>query len=326
MRKAKKLLGIVMSLSLVVGVFVGCSSSSSQTSSQSQGSSTASKKHKFGYTCMTMNNPFFQVLEKSIRTEVEKNGDQLITMDPAMDVSKQIDQINDMITQGVEAVYLNPVDWEGIRPGLEALKKANIPIINFDTEVKDMDYITAYTGSDNKNAGKVCGEDLVKRFPSGGKIVVLDSPTMNSVNDRIAGFKSAIEGKGFTIVAEQDAKGDLQTAMKLTDDILQAHSDIVAIMGGNDPTALGALAACKSAKQTKILIYGVDGSPDAKKEIASGGQFVGTGAQSPKQIGVKSVELGYKILKKESVEKKVPVETFLINKDNVSKYGTDGWQ
>lgn len=322
MKKVRKILGLVLSLSLVVGLFVGCGSSSSGSSQ----SSSTKKKHKFGYTCMTMNNPFFQVLEKSIRAEVEKNGDQLITMDPAMDVSKQIDQINDMITQGVDAVFLNPVDWEGVRPGLEALKKANIPIINFDTEVKDMNYVTAYVGSDNKNAGKVCGDDLVKRYPNGGKIAILNCPTMNSINDRIAGFKSAIEGKNFTIVAEQDGKGDLQTSMKLADDILQSHSDIVAIMGGNDPTALGALAACKSAKQSKILVYGVDGSPDAKKEIASGGQFVGTGAQSPKQIGVKAAELGYKVLNKQNVEKKTPVQTFLINKDNVAKYGTTGWQ
>lgn len=332
MRKTKKVLGMALAAFLVAGLFSGCGApketaqTSSTPTSSEQAAKPTQKKYKFGYTCMTMNNPFFQVLEKSIRTEVEKNGDELITTDPAMDVSKQIDQINDMITQGINAIYLNPVDWEGIRPALEALKKANIPIINFDTQVKDMSFVTAYAGSDNKNAGKVCGDDLVKRFPSGGKIVVLDSPTMNSVNDRISGFMSAINGKGFTIVAQQDAKGDLPTALKLTEDILQAHSDIVAIMGGNDPTALGALAACKAAKLDKILIYGVDGSPDAKSEIAKGGQFVGSGAQSPKQIGVKSVEVAYKVLKGESFEKNIPVETFLINKDNVSKYGTDGWQ
>jgi ribose transport system substrate-binding protein len=332
MRKTKKVLGIALAAFLIGSLFSGCGASkdtaaTSNTPTSSEQTTTAKpKKYKFGYTCMTMNNPFFQVLEKSIRTEVEKNGDELITTDPAMDVTKQIDQINDMITQGINAIFLNPVDWEGIRPALEALKKANIPIINFDTQVKDMSFVTAYAGSDNKNAGKVCGDDLVKRFPSGGKIVVLDSPTMNSVNDRISGFMSAINGKGFTIVAQQDAKGDLPTALKLTEDILQAHSDIIAIMGGNDPTALGALAACKAAKLDKILIYGVDGSPDAKSEIAKGGQFVGSGAQSPKQIGVKSVEVAYKVLKGESFEKNIPVETFLINKDNVSKYGTDGWQ
>lgn len=291
-----------------------------------QGGKEAESGYTFGYTCMTMNNPFFIILEQSIRDEVEANGDKLITMDPAMDVAKQINQIEDLITQGIDAIFLNPVDWEGIRPALVALKEADIPIINFDTEVKDMEYVTAYAGSDNKNAGYVCGVDLVKRFPNGGNIVVLDSPTMNSINDRIAGFMEAIEGKGFTIVAQQDAKGDLPTSMRITEDILQAHSDIVAIMGGNDPTALGALAACKAANRPEILIYGVDGSPEAKAEIASGSQFVGSGAQSPISIGVESVKLAYKVLNDEPYDERVPVQTFMINADNVDEYGTDGWQ
>jgi ribose transport system substrate-binding protein len=291
-----------------------------------QGAKEADSGYTFGYTCMTMNNPFFIVLEKAIREEVEAKGDKLITMDPAMDVAKQINQIEDLITQGIDAIFLNPVDWEGIRPALVALQKANIPIINFDTEVKDMEYVTAYAGSDNYNAGFVCGQDLVKRFPNGGKIVILDSPTMNSINDRIAGFTDAIKGKNFTVLAQQDAKGDLPTSMKITDDILQAHPQIDAIMGGNDPTALGALAACKAANRTDILIYGVDGSPEAKAEIDSGSQFVGSGAQSPISIGVESVKLAYKVLHNEPYEKRVPVKTFLINGDNVAQYGTDGWQ
>ncbi len=284
------------------------------------------KTYKFGYTCMTMNNPFFITLEKAIRTNVEANGDKLITMDPAMDVNKQISQIEDLIAQKIDAFFLNPVDWEGIRPALVELKKAGIPIINFDTQVKDMDYVTAYVGSDNKNAGFVCGQDLVRRFPKGGNIVVLDSPTMNSVNDRIEGFMNAIKGHNFKVVAQQDAKGDLPTAMKLTDDILQAHPDIIAIMGGNDPTALGALAACRAANRKDIAIYGVDGSPEAKAEIAKGGQFVGSGAQSPMTIGVESVKVAYAILNKQPYQKFTPVKTFLITKDNVAQYGTDGWQ
>ncbi|WP_236939213.1 sugar ABC transporter substrate-binding protein [Evansella clarkii] len=280
----------------------------------------------FGYTSMTQNNPFFQVLEEAIREEVEANGDELITTNPAMDVSLQINQIEDMITQGIDAIFLNPVDWEGIRPALEMLEEAEIPIINYDTEVKDMEYVTAYVGSDNKNAGRVAGDDMVKRFPEGGKIAVLDSPTMNSVNDRIEGFMEAIDGQNFEIVAQQDARGDLETALTITEDILQSHPDIIAIMGGNDPTALGALAAAKAANVSDIAIYGVDGSPDAKAEIAEGGMLVGSGAQSPISIGVESVKVAYQILNGEEYEERVPVETFLINGDNVDEYGVDGWQ
>jgi ribose transport system substrate-binding protein len=326
----KKRFMFVLLSALLIFIIAGCGGN--QGTSKNKGSESSGDKTSkdgqlvFGYTSMTQNNPFFIVLEKSIREEVEKNGDKLITMNPAMDVSLQINQIEDMIAQGIDAIFLNPVDWEGIRPALVMLEEAGIPIINYDTEVKDFKYVTAYVGSDNKNAGRVVGEDLVKRYPDGGKIAVLDSPTMNSINDRIAGFMEAIEGKGFEIVAQQDAKGDLETALGITEDILQAHPDIIAIMGGNDPTALGALAAVKAANRTDIAIYGVDGSPDAKAAIAEGSPLVGTGAQSPIQIGKKSVEVAYKILNGEDYEKRIPVETFLINKDNVDEYGVKDWQ
>jgi ribose transport system substrate-binding protein len=316
-----KKISILLLTALLTFAVSACSDSDKASSSSS------SKKHYvFGYTSMTQNNPYFQVVEKAIRKKVEANGDKLITTNPAMDQEKQINQIEDLISQGIDAIFLNPVDWEGIQPALVELKDAKIPIINFDAEVKDQSVVTAYVGSDNKNAGKVDGEDLVKRFPNGGKIVVLDSPTMNSVNDRISGFMEAIKGHNFDIVAQQDAKGDLQTAMNKTADILQAHSDVIAIMGGNDPTALGALAAAKTANKTDIAIYGVDGSPDAKAEIAKGGPFVGTGAQSPITIGEKSVDVAIQALKGKKVDKRYPVKTFLINKDNVGQYGTDGWQ
>lgn len=310
----KKILALALAFAVLAGTGLAAQTAKSK------------KTYKFGYTCMTMNNPFFIALEKAIREKVEANGDKLITTDPAMDVGKQINQIEDLISQKIDAIYLNPVDWEGIRPALVELQKAGIPIINFDTQVKDMQYVTAYAGSDNKNAGFVCGQDLVSRFPKGGNIVILDSPLMNSINDRIAGFNQAIKGHNFKVVAQQDAKGDLQTSMKITDDILQANPDIVAIMGGNDPTALGALASCRAANRKTILIYGVDGSPEAKAEIAKGGQFAGSGAQSPISIGVESVKLAYEVLNKQPYQKNVPVKTFLINAKNVAKYGTDGWQ
>jgi ribose transport system substrate-binding protein len=315
-----------ISLMLVAILALGLAACNKEETKSDSGGEKKKDQLVFGYTSMTQNNPFFQVLEESIRKEVEANGDKLITTNPAMDVALQINQIEDMIAQGIDAIFLNPVDWEGIRPALVMLEEAGIPIINYDTEVKDFDYVTAYVGSDNKNAGRVAGQDLVKRFPDGGEIVILDSPTMNSINDRIAGFEEAIKGKNFKVVAQQDAKGDLETALDLTEDILQANPDVIAIMGGNDPTALGALAAVKAANKTDIVIYGVDGSPDAKAAIAEGGPFVGSGAQSPIQIGVKSVEVAYKVLNGDKIEKRTPVETFLINKDNVEKYGIDGWQ
>lgn len=284
----------------------------------------------FGYTSMTQNNPFFITIEENIREQVESNGDKLITTDPAMDVALQINQIEDMITQGIDAIYLNPVDWEGIRPALEMLEDAGIPIINYDTEVADMEFVTSYVGSDNYNAGYVVGLDLIEKLPDGGKVIVLDSPQMNSIRSRVEGFLDAIKDSNIEVIAQQDARGDLQTAMTVTEDLLVANPDVDAIFGGNDPTALGALAAAMAqgfTGENGPMIYGVDGSPDLKQELASNNTLIeGTGAQSPVNIALTSVEVAYKILNGEEFEKNIPVETFLISADNIAEYDVDGWQ
>jgi ribose transport system substrate-binding protein len=280
----------------------------------------------FGYTCKQLSNPFFTILEQTIREEVEKNGDRLITVDPDMDPQKQISQIEDMIKQKMDVLFLNPVDSETIRPALVSLNKANIPVINFDSEVRDIDMVAAYVGSDNYNAGYVCGLDMVKRLPNGGPIAVLDSPARVSSRNRIDGFNDAIEGYGFTIVFLRDTRGDRSTAQRHIEEMLKSNPEVTAIMGVNDPTALGALAACQAANHTNILIYGVDGSPAAKAEIARRGQFAGSGAQSPISIAKESAAVAYKILNKQAYEKRVPVSTFIINQDNIDQYDIDGWQ
>lgn len=308
---------------------MGCNSGDSSSGGSDKGGSSdeGGKHYKFAYTCMDGTNPFFVTIEDKIRELVEEKGDELISTDPANDVSLQITQVEDMVSQNIDGIFLNPVEAEGILPALDTLKNADVPIVNFDTEVADMSYVTSYTGSDNYNAGKVCGEDLVKKCPNGGKIIVLDSPTMNSVTDRTNGFLDAIKGKGFDIVAQQDAKGNLEVSMGIAEDLLQGNSDVVAIFGGNDPTALGALAAANAAGLKDVLIYGVDGSPDVKSELASGDSLMeGTGAQSPIAIAEKAVEIMYDIMDGKEVEDRYPVETFLITADNVDEYGTDGWQ
>ena len=279
---------------------------------------------KLGYTCMDGTNPFFIALEGAIREVVEANGDELISLDPQNSNEKQISLIEDLVYQGIAACFVNPVDRDGVIAGLDKLKEAGIPIFGFDTEVADMSYLVSYAGSDNYNAGYVCGLDLAEKLPEGGPIIVLDSPTMQSVVDRIDGFMAAIEGKGFEVVAQIDSMGNQELGNKNATDALTAHPDAVAIMGGNDPTALGAYAAVEAAA-SNALVYGVDGSPDIKALIAEG-KVTGTGAQSPVSIGKTIAEVYYKWLAGEEVEARYPIDTFMINADNVADFGTDGWQ
>ena len=263
----------------------------------------------FGYTCMDGTNPFFVTLEGAIREVVESHGDQLISMDTANDSNTQVNQIEDMISRGVEVMFVNPVDADGIIPGLDMLKEAGIPMFGFDTQVGDMSYLTSYAGSDNYNAGYVCGEDLAKKVPDGGDILVLDSPTMQSVTDRTNGFLDAIKESGvtFNVVGQQDAQGNQQVANEKATDLLTAHPDVVDAAG------------------VTPLIYGVDGSPDVKA-LLKDTILEGTGAQSPITIGQTIANTAYDWLDGKEVEKEIPIDTFLVTADNVDQYGTDGWQ
>lgn len=280
----------------------------------------------FGYTCMDGTNPFFVTLEGAIREVVEAHGDTLISMDPANDSNTQINQVEDMISRGVEVMFVNPVDADGIVPALDMLKDADIPMFGFDTQVGDMSYLTSYAGSDNYNAGYVCGEDLAKKIPEGGDILILDSPTMQSITDRTNGFLDAIKESGvsFQVVGQQDAQGNQQVANEKATDLLTANPSVVAIFGGNDPTALGAYAAADAAG-VKPLIYGVDGSPDVKA-LLKDTILEGTGAQSPITIGETIANTAYEWLDGKEVESFIPIKTFLVTADNVDEYGTDGWQ
>jgi ribose transport system substrate-binding protein len=280
----------------------------------------------FGATYMTMNNPFFGALNDGIKDVVEAKGDSVVALDPALDPAKQISQVEDMVAQGVDAIFLNPVDWKGVKPALEAAKKAGIPIINVDAPVYDHDLVATIVASDNYNAGVLCAKDMMKRKKT-AKIVVLEHPTAKSAIDRTKGFLETIKGKaGYKVVAKQSSEGQLEQAMPVMENIIQAQPEIDVVMALNDPTALGALAALKAAKREKgVLIYGVDGAPGAKKSIKKG-EMTATAAQSPKGIGKTAAEAAYKILKGEKVNKNIPVPVIFVDKSNVDEFGTDGWQ
>ena len=223
-----------------------------------------------------------------------------------------------------KAAYLDTGTW-----AWQALQEAGIKILNVDAQVKEMDYVDAYIGSDNYTAGQLCGEDLMEKQPEGGKIAILECPTQNSVNDRITGFEETIANaeNGFEVVARADTGGQFERALEETQEILKEFPDLTAIMCGNDQMAVGAKTAVNLAEMKDVIIYGVDGSPDIKKELKkTGNQIAGTAAQSPINMGKSAAELVLKMLKGEPFERETYEEVFMINAENVDMYGTDGWQ
>ena len=213
---------------------------------------------------------FFKTIAGAIEESAEADGNAVTVVNGEQDSAKQIQIVEDFITKGVDVVFLNPVDRDAIAPALELLNEAGIPIINFDSSVANLDLVDAYVATDNVQAGVLCGEAMIKDFPDGGKIAVLNYPANSACLDREQGFLDTIDGHGFEVVATFDAEGTVEKGQDITSDILQAHPDLTAIFSINDQAGMGAYAACTIA-DANVAIYGVDGNPEAKSVIAQDG-------------------------------------------------------
>lgn len=282
------------------------------------------EKHIFGATYMTRNNPYFDVLNDEIAEGVEANGDKLIVRDPLQDQEKQNQQILDMIDEGIEILFLNPVDKVKVKPALQACKKAGVEIINIDTQVDDSEYVLATIETDNYQAGQECAKDMMKRVDS-ARIVILDNSMQDSIVQRVQGFLDTIEGHPeYQVVTQIFSGGEIEISAEVVAELLDEDFNVV--FGGNDPSALGALAALqKAGKEEGILIYGIDGSPDFKAMLELG-YVTGTSSQSPETIGKMATEMAYHALKGEPVEKYVKLPSRLITRENLKNYDIDGWQ
>lgn len=282
--------------------------------------------HKFGATYMTMNNPFFEVINETIRATVESNGDILITRDPALDALRQTQQMYDLIDEGVEAIFLAPVDFEKIIPAIEYGREKGIKIILVDTEIYDESLADCTVVSDNYHAGVLCAEYLLQKKAE-GKILIFEHPTTKSSNDRVEGFADTIKGnKNFEIVDRLDDAGQLEIAMPLMIDELKKGTDFDVVFSINDVGALGVMAALKDYGRLEgISVLGVDGAPEAKSMIKEK-IMLATSAQYPSEIGQNAVDQLYNMIEGRPVEKKIKVSVDLISEENIDEFSTKGWQ
>lgn len=254
-------------------------------------------KHKvFGVSYMTMNNPFYKIINNEILKVVEKNNDTLITLDPELDVDKQNEQIYKFIDAKVDGIFINPIDFEQIEPALQAAKRANIPVIIIDAPVSDESLVNCTIVSDNYDAGVQCAKDMMERLDS-ANIVLLKHTTAKSAKERIEGFLSVIDNnEKYKVINEAECDGQLEIAMPKMQEIIEETPDIDVVMALNDPSALGALAALEKNNKNDVMVYGIDGTPEIKALIGRNQMIVGTVAQSPIKMGQIAVENMYNIL------------------------------
>ena len=287
---------------------------------------TPSKTHLvFGATYMTMNNPFYEVINNELKKEIEKKGDELIVRNPELDLDKKNEQIEQFIKKKVDGIFVNPIDSSKLT-SLQSAREAGIPIIAIDASVDNTDLIDCLIESDNYDAGVLCAQNMMQRMQS-ANIVLLKHSTVESALSRIQGFVDTIKDyPQYKIIDSAECEGQLERSMPAMQAILKEHSNINVVMALNDPAALGALAAIESLNRTNILVYGVDGTPDLKSLIKQSPLIAGTAAQSPIKFGTLAAKNMYKILERKDIPKTIEVPVTFITKDNIDSYNVKGWQ
>lgn len=281
---------------------------------------------RIGATYMTMNNPFYSVIDEELRLMIESRGDILLTRDPALSQERQNEQIRDLLHENVDLLVVNPVNFIEVTPVLVEAQAAGVPVVVVDSQVSDPSLARCTIVSDNYDAGVLCARHL-QRTRDSGRIILLEHPDAQSAADRIAGFCDTLAGdRNYEIIGSADCAGQLELAMPVLTELLEAglHPDIV--MALNDPSAMGAMAALEDYDMLEsVSVYGVDGAPEAKSMIAEG-VMTATVAQSPIRIGQIAAQSVYQILSGEPCQKEIIVPVELLTFENIGDAALDGWQ
>jgi ribose transport system substrate-binding protein len=295
-----------------------------------QGSDKKSKG-KIGISVLTMTNPFFKEIADVFSAEMEKQGYEVIVVDPDHDVVKQKNQVQDFIVQKVSAIVLCPCKSKEIGAAIQQANKAGIPVFTADIACLDPDAkVVTHIATDNYAGGKQAAEAMIEALgANGGNILMLDMPGVESCMLRGKGFKEVLgahnkktaTGK-INIVMELPCDGNKEKGFKSTQDALQPHPDLVGIFAINDPAALGARAALEKANKTEqAKIIGFDGQPEGKKAILDG-KIYADPIQHPDQIARKTADTILRYFRGEQVEKEILIPTNLYRKADAEKDAT----
>ena len=274
----------------------------------------------FGVSFQTMNNPFFVDLNDGLNRVIEAHGDRLTTLDAQFNSLKQKNDISDLIQQQPAAIFINPVNWEGVKGSLIEAKRKNIPVIVVDAPVSDPDLVLCQVASDNVEAGRLACEALAQIKPN-AKVVILHLSVNKACIDRVAGFKAELaKHPGMKLLDVQEGKGTTEAARPVMRDLLGRFPDLDAAFPINDPSALGCISAIESAgKLGQVTVVTVDGSREGAAAILSG-KLYSTSAQFPREIGRIAAEKFYEHLAGKPVEKDVKIPVKLVTKENAAEF------
>lgn len=239
------------------------------------------ERYKVGFSQMESNNPWRIAETKSFHDTAESCGWDLIATDAAGSAAKQVADVDSMIAQGIDVLFLPPREEKPLIPAVKKAKAAGIPTFLVDRSVDPNaakageDYV-AFLGSDFIDQGKRVAEWTIANFKGDkGIIVELEGTTGSSpANDRKSGFDDRIlQDSRFEIVASQTGDFARDLGRQVMETLLQAHPDVNIVYAHNDEMAIGAIQALELAGRKPgedVLIVSIDGTRDALQAIIDG--------------------------------------------------------
>ncbi len=287
--------------------------------------SAAPKKLKMGVTIEDFNDVFMRYALDQLTDEAKKNNVEVIAADGKRDPNEQIKQIENFITQGVDAIMIHVID-QSIAPRITKLcVDAKIPLVYFNRKPEDSALSAGKVvavASPEPVAGNLEAEFVAKKLGGKGNVAIL----MGSMGTapqigRTQGTKDVIaKNPGMKVVREQTANFARPDAVTVVENWLASGEKIDAIIANNDEMAIGAVLVLEEKKmKDKVLVTGVDATSDALKFIADKRLdmtvFQNGGAQ-----GRGAVQTALKLIKKENVPTFTAIPFEPVTFDNYKKY------
>ncbi len=273
----------------------------------------------------TENSNFWQnVKGGALDAEKELKGEYTISFqgpEAETNVVEQVNMIDNAINRKVSGIVLAPSDPDALAIPVKKAWENGIPVVIIDSRLNDASeaYYQSFLATDNRAAGAAAAKALIEAAGSEGKISIMSfTPGAGSAIDRVGGFEDYIKGhSNLQSIGTFYSQADMVTALNQTIDVLASHSDLTAIFGANEPTAVGMARAIKQQGYAgKITAVGFDGNSDLQ-EFVKDGTLDGIIVQSSYQMGYKGVLTIKDILDGKAVEKNIDTGIVYVNKDNI---------
>ena len=277
-------------------------------------------KPKVALVMKSLANEFFKTMADGARTHQAEHADEyelaVVGIKNELDVAQQIQFVELMIAQQVNAIVIAPADSRALVAVCKRAMDAGIIVVNIDnkfdeTVLADKGVKIPFVGPDNRKGARLAGEYLAKKLKPGDDVAIIEGApnTFNGIQRKL-GFEDAMKAAGMDIVSSQSGHWEMDKANQVVSGVIIKHPQLKAILCSNDSMALGALAALKAAgRANDVLLVGFD-NISAVQKLLKAGEIVCTIDQHADKLAVYGIDYALEMLKNKSLpaDRETPVD------------------